>query len=280
MKTIAIYGLGLIGGSFGLALRKAGFEGEILGLCAPPYAEKALEMGAITTVASDFDEIARRADVIYLSHKVDAILAAMPVLGPIARPGCFITDTGSTKTAIVSEATKHIKSAVFVGGHPMAGKETRGIEAADPDLFRDRPYVLTSQCDSSHMETFVSWLNRIGAHVTYLTPEEHDRTVAYTSHLPQLLSTALAVTLTKERDEVISKVFGPGLTDMTRLALSASDLWTSILVTNKNAVRQAIGAFTETLGEMTKALEKESLDTLLTEGAEFAAKLRKAKPPE
>ncbi|MBV9442005.1 MAG: prephenate dehydrogenase/arogenate dehydrogenase family protein, partial [Acidobacteriaceae bacterium] len=186
----------------------------------------------------------------------------------------LITDVGSTKTAIVSEATQHLRGAEFMGGHPITGKEKRGIENADADLFRNRPYVLTSRSESANTKEFVFWLNNIGATVIYSTPAEHDRILGYTSHLPQLLSTALAVTLARQNERAFSEIFGPGLTDMTRLALSSGDLWIGILKTNKEVVKNALLALEQTLEELAKCLDADQLDSLFTRANEFAEKLR------
>lgn len=165
MKTVAIAGVGLIGGSFGLALRKAGFSGEILGVSSEAAIEAGIQMGAITRSAT-LQEAAAEADLIYLAQPVDRILETLAALGPLARSGCLITDAGSTKTAIVRKAEECIRSASFVGGHPLAGKEQRGAEAADADLFRERIYVLTpSGAETGLLDMFRSWLARIGARI-------------------------------------------------------------------------------------------------------------------
>ncbi len=142
IRTVAIAGVGLIGGSFGLALREAGFEGELLGVSSPPAIEAGLRSGAIERAAT-LEEAAATADVIYLAQPVDRILKTLEQLGPIARQNCLITDAGSTKTAIVQRASDCIRLTTFLGGHPMAGKEQRGSQAAEAALFRGRPYVLT-----------------------------------------------------------------------------------------------------------------------------------------
>ncbi|MBV8706211.1 MAG: prephenate dehydrogenase/arogenate dehydrogenase family protein [Acidobacteriaceae bacterium] len=276
INTVAIVGLGLIGGSFGLALRKAGFEGEIVGVCAPPYAEKALEIGAISRKSDSLHEIAESADLIYLAHKVDSIISSLDVLGPIARPGCLLTDSGSTKAVITAKAAESVKFAEFVGGHPMAGKERRGIENADADLFRGRPYILTTpHSNSLVLNEFKSWLARIGAHIVSMSSREHDCAVAFTSHLPQLLSTTLASTLETHHQEAFTEVFGPGLLDMTRLALSASDLWMSILETNKEEVLGTIDAFSRVLAIVRKRLVLNELEDTFTSAAEYAKQFRK-----
>jgi prephenate dehydrogenase len=276
INTVAIVGLGLIGGSFGLALRKAGFDGEILGVCAPPYVEKALEMGAISRRSDSLHEVAEKADLIYLAHKVDSIIGLLGVIGPIARPGCLLTDSGSTKAVITAKAAESVKFAEFIGGHPMAGKEKRGIENADADLFRGRPYILTdSQRTLPVLNEFKSWLTRMGAHLVVMPPMEHDCAVAFTSHLPQLLSTTLACTLETHHQEAFTKVFGPGLLDMTRLALSASDLWMSILDTNKEEVLKAVDAFSQMLASIREGLISNKLDDVFTSASSYARQFRK-----
>jgi prephenate dehydrogenase len=276
INTVAIAGLGLIGGSFGLALRKAGFTGEIIGFCAPPYMEKALEIGAISRGTEDLHEVAEQADLIYLAHKVDSIIGLLEALGPITRPGCLLTDSGSTKAAIAAKAAESVKFAHFIGGHPMAGKEKRGIENAEADLFRGRPYVLTNTEENSPiLNEFKWWLSQIGANVVITSPAEHDRAVAFTSHLPQLLSTALASTLEHQHREAFTTIFGPGLLDMTRLALSPSDLWMSILDTNKEEVLKAIDAFSETVDLIREKLILSDLNEVFKSASTYVEQFRK-----
>jgi prephenate dehydrogenase len=275
INTVAIVGLGLIGGSFGLALRKAGFAGEILGMCDPPYAERALEMGAISQRSNSLGEVAEKADLIYLAHKVDSIITLLDAIGPIARRGCLITDSGSTKAVITAKAAESVKFAEFVGGHPMAGKEKRGIENADPDLFCGRPYILTdSRSTLPVLNEFKLWLTRMGAQLVIMPPTEHDCAVAFTSHLPQLLSTTLACTLKIHHQEAFTEVFGPGLLDMTRLALSASDLWMSILETNKEEVLKAVDAFREVLEQLRSELLSDRLNEAFTSASMYAKQFR------
>ncbi len=280
METVAIVGVGLIGGSFGLALRQAGFTGELIGVSSPAAIEAGLESGAIDR-AGTLEEAAATADVIYLAQPVDRILQTLEILGPIAREACLITDAGSTKAAIVRKASEHVRSATFLGGHPMAGKEHRGAQAAEGRLFAQRPYVLTpSRPENSMSRQFRSWLGRFDANVLEISPSEHDRIVAFTSHLPQLVSTALAGTLSTQNSEGqnsegISQVFGPGLLDMTRLALSTPDLWSSILATNKAEITLAVELFLDYLNRVKDAIDTEDLVRLFNAGTSFAASIRK-----
>jgi len=273
MQTVAIVGVGLIGASFGLAIRKAGFSGEIVGVSSPPAIEAGIKTGAISAVTT-LGEAAATADLIYLAQPVDRIIETLGRLGTAVRKEALITDAGSTKLAIVHAAASFAGKARFLGGHPMAGKETRGAESADADLFRNRTYVLTPHHEPVP-ENFRQLLKSIGANVIEMTAEEHDATVALTSHLPQLLSTALAAHLANEKQPGIQQVFGSGLLDMTRLALSPAELWSSILATNKANVVEAIDRYTEVLAEMKQALLADDLDALFQMAAQFSGRLRK-----
>ncbi len=142
MESVAIFGVGLIGGSFGLALKKAGFGGEILGVSSEASIHAALERGAIDR-GSALEEAARRADLLYLAQPIGRILDTLRHLDPLVRADALVTDAGSTKHAIVTGARKLLHGCQFLGGHPLAGKEKRGVEQAEADLFRGRTYVLT-----------------------------------------------------------------------------------------------------------------------------------------
>ncbi len=274
MKSVAIVGVGLIGGSFGLALRAAGFDGEILGVSSPPALESALRIGAISS-STTLEQAAELTDLIYLAQPVDRILETLEKLGPMAPARCLITDAGSTKALIMRKASECLRAATFLGGHPIAGKEQRGAEAAETDLFRNRPYVLTpSGAETSASRGFRSWLERIGAHIIDMSAEQHDQTVAFTSHLPQLLSTALAATLAKQPNAYIPLVFGAGLIDMTRLALSSPDLWNSIIATNCAEIHRALDSIMQSLAALKNDLSASALGNIFASGAEFAAQLR------
>jgi prephenate dehydrogenase len=275
MNTVAIVGVGLIGGSFGLALRNAGFQGEIIGVSSPAALAAGLRSGAISTTAT-LAQAAARADLIYLAQPVDRILQTLKQLGPLAPAHCLITDAGSTKTAIVHMAAQCVQTATFLGGHPIAGKEVRGAEAAEPELFRGRPYVLTpvDPAPSPASLNFRLWLQRIGADVIEMSAEHHDATLAFTSHLPQLLSSALAATLAREPNPNILRVFGTGLLDMTRLALSPPDLWLSILCTNKLHINAALESLIEVLMEVKLLVQTDEITDLLHSGAAVASQLR------
>jgi prephenate dehydrogenase len=274
MGTVAIVGVGLIGASFGLALRKSGFSGEIIGVSSPQAIEAGLARGAISSSAT-LAEAAQRADLIYLSQPVDRILESIPQLAPALRPGTLVTDAGSTKQQICECALAHLPADTFLGGHPIAGKEQRGPDAADADLFRERPYVLTpGNSHNTQVGVFRETLNSFGAVVMEITPQEHDFIVAFTSHLPQLISTALAATLQREHNPKLTEIFGPGLLGMTRLALSSPDLWTSILATNRIQVAEALRAFSSVLNELQRMLGEGDFAGVFEQASDFANTIR------
>ncbi len=276
MRTISIVGVGLIGASFALAVRKAGFGGAILGVSSSNSIESGIRTGAIDRGVS-LEDAGATSDLIYLAQPIEVLLTTLERLGPLLKRDCLVTDAGSTKTEIVARAHRHLPPNLFLGGHPMAGKEQRGAEAADPDLFRGRPYILTGarELTNVNVAAFREYLTAMGARIVEMTPEEHDRTVALTSHLPQLLSTALAATLAQDGSPELTSVFGPGLLDMTRLALSAPEIWLSVLRTNGAAIEQALSQFEGMLRSLRKDLDTPAVADVFEKGRAFARAIRR-----
>jgi prephenate dehydrogenase len=267
MNTVAIAGVGLIGGSFGLALRKAGFRGTILGVSSARSIDLALGRGAIDQGVS-LEEACASADLLFLSQPILGIVDTIGKLDPLVRPEALVTDVGSTKQAIAGQAARCLTRCAFLGGHPMAGKELRGAAAADADLFQGRPWILTADLDHPVARAFRQWIGLFGAREMVLDPAAHDRLVAWSSHLPQLASTALASVLQDQAPESAG-VAGPGLLDMTRLAMSSWDLWSDILRTNTPAVTAALDCYIASL----QALKKDC-ETEFARGGKFARSLR------
>jgi len=279
MNTVAIVGTGLIGASFGLALRQAGFSGAILGVSSERAVADAIAAGAIDR-GLPLAEAVGQADLVFLSQAIGRIIDTIRLLDPLVGPCTLITDAGSTKTEIVDVARAHVRRAQFLGGHPMAGKEQRGAAAADGDLFRGRTWVLTPD-EPGELETpaaaeFRGWLDKMGARLVVLDSEHHDRLVALTSHLAQLASTALASTVA---DGVTGgqelRVAGPGLSDMTRLALSSYELWRDILATNSEHIERALTLYIEKLEHVRENLRTRQLQKEFARGSEFAGLLRR-----
>jgi prephenate dehydrogenase len=265
-SVVSIVGVGLIGGSFALALRKAGFRGKIIGVSSPQTVEAALARRVIDE-ALPLRDAAGQSDLIYLAQPIERIIATIEELDPWVFPGTLVTDAGSTKVAIVQCAAKKIRRGRFVGGHPMAGKQSRGVAEADADLFQRRPYVLTSP--DPELE---QWIRRIGSRVVILEPQEHDRLVALTSHLPQLISTALGASIAQQRGA--ARVAGPAAIDMTRLAMSPYDVWRDILLTNSGPIDDALTAFIGKLEELRGMLRQPELGKEFERAAAGAHALR------
>ena len=276
MNSVAIFGVGLIGGSFALALRKAGFTGKILGVSSEATLRRALDAGIVDAAASP-ESGAEQADLIYLSQPVLTILESIPKLNDCVRPNALVTDAGSTKAAIVQRAAESLTRAQFLGGHPMAGKESRGLDSADADLFSGRTYVLTPRSPADlltpQVVAFRSWLDRMGAVTVIVDAAEHDRTVALTSHLPQLASIALGMLLA-ERDAVAKGIFGPGLVDSTRLALSAYEIWTDILATNSGAIDRVLEDYVKAINNLRRDLQNPEMKDHFRSAAALAQRVR------
>lgn len=267
-RVVTIAGVGLIGGSFALAIRKAGFDGKIIGVSSSATTQEALKRGVIDE-ALPLSHAAAQSDVVYLAQPIERILDTLNVIDNTVRPGTLITDVGSTKQAIVERARRTIRQGRWVGGHPMAGKEARGVEAADADLFRGRPYVLTGAD-----EQLEAWITKTGARLVKLDPAEHDRLVALVSHLPQLLSTALA-SLIAECPEA-ANVAGPAARDMTRLALSPYDIWRDIFSTNTAEIDGVLQAAIARLEMLRQNLQSRAeMEATFARAAQAASSLRK-----
>ncbi|HLJ14626.1 MAG TPA: prephenate dehydrogenase/arogenate dehydrogenase family protein [Bryobacteraceae bacterium] len=275
MRCLAIVGVGLIGGSFALALRKAGYRGQVLGVSSAPTLEQALQMGVIDE-GVELERAAKQADVVFLSQPILRIFDTLDVLDGSLNPTALVTDAGSTKSEIVARARKKLTQAQFLGGHPMAGKETRGVASADPDLFCGRTWVLTplaaTDLETAAAREFAGWIEKIGANPVVLSPADHDRIVAFTSHLPQLLSTALAATLAGVPGA--PQAAGPAALDLTRLALSPYDVWSDIFTTNSGPVGEALSAYIDALDGLRRELASPTLRHWFEQAAAAARELR------
>lgn len=272
-RTVAIAGVGLIGGSFALALRKAGFQGRILGVSSPVTITEALRLGVVDEGVT-LAEASAQADLLYLAQPVLKIIETLHALVPLVRPEMLVTDAGSTKRRIVEAATA--LPCQFVGGHPMAGKESRGVAEASGALFEDRPYILTVRHESELATpaacSLISWIERIGSHVRLMTPSQHDRILAYLSHGPQMVSTTLACVADCTSEAV--GISGPGLLDMTRLAMSSYDVWRDILATNGDQIDHCLQAVIDELQAIQRDLQASNMSVRFEKAARFARALR------
>jgi len=282
IRQFTIVGVGLIGGSFALALRKQGFTGRIVGCDRAAVLDRAVTRGAIDEGFTHPFEATRGSQIVILATPVLAIIDMIHRLGPTLPPKTLLTDVGSTKAAVLEEAKKVFGKnlgARFLAGHPMAGKEQSGIDFADSELFQQAPWFVTPVRGQKIYEglggEFLDWVERIGARIASLPAEEHDRLCGWISHLPQMISTALAATLVDEygKDAPLLELSGRSLREMTRTASSPYPMWRDIAITNKTHLQHAIAKLEQRLAHI-----RENLDTReLAMEFERAKELRKAK---
>ena len=280
IQQITICGVGLIGGSLGLALKKAGFGGKVMGFGRPATMERALRAGAIDAGSSNLAEAVVAADVIYLSGPILHILELMEQLPPLVKSTALITDAGSTKAVITEKGSGLFPSQPwFVGGHPMAGKESTGVENADADLFVGARYALTPfsrhHLDPPLVREFVAWLDKIGARVMILNADVHDEIVTWTSHLPQMVSTALGVAVLENlKFPEDLQLSAGGLRDTSRLAESSYHVWRDIALTNAENLERAITSYVQALEHLRDNLRSRELETLFEQGNELRRRLK------
>ncbi|HXH49251.1 MAG TPA: prephenate dehydrogenase/arogenate dehydrogenase family protein [Terriglobia bacterium] len=268
-KRISIIGLGLIGGSWALALKKLGHAAHRIGFDAPEVLSQAIESGAVHGSASNLDEAVRKADLVILATPVGKILELLPRLKTSAPSNALITDVGSTKQRIMAQARELSDGGpLFLGGHPLAGKERSGFEYADAELFQNACYAIVPSSgtvmDDARAKAFVSLVESLGALPCVVDAAAHDVAVAYLSHMPQLLSTGLAgmVAEASGRKGLPLKLAGSGFRDLTRLAESPYSMWRDICLTNIENIQDALDAMIQKLDTIkthlgTRELEKE-----------------------
>jgi prephenate dehydrogenase len=273
-NTILIVGVGLLGGSLGLALKRKGFKGKILGVDSPEVLEIAVNRNIIDVSyqKSELDKAVSLADLIFLCTPISTIVQLLQQLGKSVKPNTLITDVGSTKRKIIETANIHLPAGCdFIGGHPMTGSEARGIEAADPFLFENTTYVLTPSrpVSESTRKAFGELLESIGAKVLLLLPSLHDEIAAAVSHLPQLASVALMNLAASKQIESphFLKMAAGGFRDMTRVASSPYGIWKDIIETNTDMILSYIDAYVEELTRVRKVLESNSLEKYFEKAA-------------
>jgi len=278
-NKISIIGVGLIGGSLGLALKEKKPNFKIVGIDRQKMIEKAIVRGAIDEGTVNLEEGIEEADIVIIATPVKTILDLLPKINPFLKRGCLVTDTGSTKKQIVDRANKVLsKDAFFIGGHPMAGSEKCGIESADPHIFQDKTYILTPNNKSNlvALEKISLLIKMIDANRLILDPLEHDRVAGAISHLPQILAVSLTNTISmlaqKENNNNYFKAIGGGFRDMTRIALSPCKIWEDICDTNQENILEMIQEFRNYLGVIEGKLKNNSYS--LKEEFQKASKLR------
>ena len=279
---ITIIGVGLIGGSWGLALKKRGFRSKITGCDRASVLERARALGAIDDGEESPARAVSESDLVIVATPVGAVLDLLPVLKRAVPPRALITDTGSTKQMICRRAQEALGSEPrFLGGHPMAGKERSGIEQAGANLFEGATYALTPLSDQdlndARLRTFSALVQAVGARPLVVEAAAHDRAVAFLSHLPQLVATGLAGLIVERADFLPLELSAAGLFDMTRLAESPYAVWRDICLTNTGDIQAALDALIEKLEDMKVHLSDRELEHDFRQARALRDKLGRAR---
>ena len=268
IRQITIIGTGLIGGSFALALRKRRFAGRIVGCDRESALKRAKMCGVIDNGFTEPVDAVRGSQLVVLATPVLAIVDLIARLGPGLPATTLLTDVGSTKAAVAQQALRVFgknASKQFLAGHPMAGKENSGVDFADADLFQNTVWFLTplpaQNLNEGLFAEFVGWIDQIGARVAMLPPEDHDRLCAWISHLPQMISTALAAALVEEFGEEapLLPAGGRALREMTRISASPYSMWRDIAISNKKNIEDALFKVEQRLAHIRENLSTRQL---------------------
>ena len=273
-NSLAVLGLGAIGGSLAWQARRAGVA-SVIGY-APDRndAVQALKAGAVHDVVDTPARAVHQADLVVLAAPPAAILGLLEALPAWLPPGALVTDVASIKLPIMERARRAGLASRFAGGHPFAGTHLSGWEAARPDLFIGAlTYVCSTgpEGDAAAREVMDFWTQVLGAHPVLIDAAAHDARLAWSSHLPQAVASALATALARE-SSLRGAAYGTGLRDTTRLAASPVEMWVEILLLNREPMDRALAAMEGALGELRAILaraDREALRAFLTEAAAF-----------
>lgn len=286
-QKLGLIGCGLMGGSFALALRRAGLVRRIVGFSPSQTSlDKALAMGVIDEQAAQPAWAVQGADLVLIAVPVEATESVLASVAPALAAKVLVMDVGSTKVNVVAGARRALKekAACFVPTHPIAGKERAGVEHADADLYRDRLLVLTPSGDTalarSHEATQI-W-EAIGSQVVSLSPEQHDSAFAAVSHLPHLLAFAFINSVSQQAlGQRYLELAGPGFRDFTRIAASEPKIWRDILLANREEVLKQCLMFQDHLRHLSTLLasgDGESLQESIASASETRAHWQMNRP--
>ena len=281
IKQVTIVGTGLIGGSLALALRHRGIR--VIGSDKKRVLDKAQEMGAIDSGIENPARACVGSDVVILAANVGGIIDSIENLGPMLPRNVLLTDVGSTKVEVIKRAKSVFGSSAnsrFLGGHPMSGKEHPGIENAQSSLFSGAAWIFTPEGDhlTELAHEYINLIASLGTHILHLSAEQHDRLVAWTSHLPQMLSTAFAAALQDEAEleekssvtrAQMQGVGGRALHEMTRIASSPYSMWRDIALTNATNIENALLKLEQRLTHIRENLRTPELRAEFERAAKF-----------
>lgn len=262
-RKVVILGVGFMGGSLGLAIKKNRLAKEVVGVSQKQSTLlDAIKIKAIDTGLTEIPPAVNNADLVVLCTPVESIRKLLPVIAPHLKRGCIVTDMGSTKSDIVEEAEKIFPSSVFfVGSHPMVGSEKKGVDFAKESLFENAVCFMTpNKKTHHHAQERVSLLwSKLGMKIKYLTPEDHDKILAYVSHTPHVMVFGLMDIIPKEFLEYAST----GLKDTTRIASSSPQMWNDICLANSKNVVNVLDELVKKLSELRKAIVDHDQNSLM-----------------
>jgi len=280
-SRVAVLGTGLIGGSFALAARAAlagSPRASVVGWDKPEVLQRARSRGVVDEAQSELGAALAGADLVYIALPVGLTIERLPEIARLAPPAALVTDAASTKRLVCETAEKCFTGgALFLGGHPMAGQESSGIEAADASLFRGANYALIGKVTNAggsasvpgdpRVANFLRLLESLGARPLWMDAVTHDRAAAMVSHLPQLLAVALAGVVRQQTDQtgLPLTLAGRGLRDALRLAGSPYAVWRDIVLTNTENIEVALDRLTQQIEHLRAHLRRRELEE------EFAA---------
>jgi len=253
-KQITIIGVGLIGGSIGLAAKKHKLAARIVGVTAHKGTlKKALKRQAIDFGTLDLKRAVLNSDMIILATPVDKVISTLRAVSPNLKKGCIVMDVASVKESIVGFAEKVIgRKGSFIGAHPMAGSEQRGAEKANGNLFKNAPCILTKtiHSDAKALKAVHDFWKTLGSKIYILSAKEHDKKISNISHLPHIAASCLSLVAAPSS----LKFAATGFRDVTRIASSDPDLWTSILMSNRSNVSNDIKNYIRQLEQMRRLI--------------------------
>ena len=267
-QQLGLIGCGMMGGSFALALRRAGLVKRIVGYSkSPSTTELARRMGVIDDVAESALQAVSGADIVLLAVPVSATEATFRAIRHLVEPGLLVMDVGSTKRDVVDAARRALRERIpsFVPAHPIAGKESAGIQNADAALFAGRQVILTPlpQTAPELVQRATDVWSAIGAQVLKMTPENHDAAFAAVSHLPHLLAFAyFSAVVNQPAGRDFRSLAGPGFRDFTRIAASSPEVWRDILVANREEVLKQSQQFRHALDALELVMKSGNVDAL------------------
>lgn len=268
-ERVAFIGIGLIGASMALAIRRAKVANVIVCCDSNPKARKtALDLGIVNEAFKDYGKAVAGADLVVIATPVLSYGVIAKAIAPHLKPGAILTDTGSVKKDVITAVKPHVpKNVHFVPGHPIAGTEHSGPEAGFAELFQNRWSILTPlpRTSAKAVSKVAELWRRIGAKVDIMEPGHHDMVLAITSHLPHLIAYTIVGTATDLEGDLkreVIKYSASGFRDFTRIAASDPVMWRDIFLTNGPAVLEILQRFTEDLTALQKAIRKADGKTL------------------